>query len=683
MRLLTVVMVLLALAVGGVFVLLENPDRFKSQITRVTESSTGYRMTIDGELSWRYWPPLAINVNQLSLARGDERPFASFDSMSIDVDLMPLLTQQTVVDVNDVTLRGGRIELIVDEAGLANWEIGEASQAPSPVSSDDSNATLASNIKQLSIRDVTLSYQDKAADTDYTISLQNLTTSELASDKPFDLSIALDVEDNAAEIQANISATGRMSFQADSGRMQLMDLVTEISSTVDGQRYPTLSMTTDGQWRPEEQALVLNRNDVLISTLQVAMTGLVSLAGDQPRFDGVISLESADVSRLAQELDTELPVTFFQLESDFGATADVLSFRTLSGRFDDSEMKGSATIALTSPLQIKADLRIDKLDTASYLGDSTPPANTATGSSLSDTPDDSEVIPVDLLRETLADATIRIGTLKYEDYNLEETKLTVKNDGQTLDVLANAKTYGGKVLLALNSSLNETVTSDIKLNVDGIDLVQWLEMPGLTGALSANSNLSFNGTMLSDVNNNLAGQSTFNVKDGSLDVRPLKSISQTVDQLMGQTSSVSEWPDVMPFDQMVGQHVFNEGTRQGQFLTAEINTFSLTALGGLDLQTETLDYDVTAMFKQASEGPFRVNKNLVGIRWPLSCSGSLNDAPGDLCFGNDGAIQDLVADIVTQDLKRRGSDKLEKLIEDKLPDEYKGIANDLLKNLFK
>ncbi len=680
MRLLVIVVVLLALIAGGVFFLLENPDRFKSQITQVTETSTGYRMTIDGELSWRYWPPVAINVNDLSLARGDDAPFAQFETMSIDVDLMPLLTQQTVIDVNDVTLSGGRIDLMIDDEGNANWEITDTTSTTSTSSDGSGDAALASTVQQLSIQDVTLTYRDKSSDADYEITLGSLTTSELASDKPFDMSLALSLKDNVADLNADVSTTGRISFQSDSGRMAMSDLVTRVDLTMEGESYPGLTITTDGQWRPEEQALILNRNDIQISTLRMSMTGLVSIAGETPRFDGVINMESADAARLGQDFGTEIPVEFFQIESDFGATADNLNFRTLNGKFDDSELKGSAVVALTTPQKIKADLRIDKIDSAKYLAETEP---TETGVNRSDVAADSELIPVELLKETHADATIRIGSLDYDGYQLTKSKLTIKNDGRRLNVMGNSEVYGGKVVLGVDSVLATQVTTNIKLNIDGVDVAQMIEMPGITGTIAANSSLDFDGTMLSDVNNNLSGQSNFNVRDGSLDVRPLKSVAQTVDLIRGKTSSVSGWPDIMPFDQMVGQHVFQGGTRSGQILNAQVENLNITALGGVDLQAETLDYDVTAMFKQTDDGAFKVSDQLAGVRWPLSCSGSINASPGELCFGKEGAIQDLVTDIVAQDLKRRGNEKLDKLIDEKVPDEYKGIANDLLKNIFK
>lgn len=680
MRLLIIIVVLLALVAGGIFFLLENPDRFKSQITQVAETSTGYRMTINGELSWRYWPPVAINVNDLSLARGDEAPFAQFETMSIDLDLMPLLTQQTVVDVNDVTLSGGRVDLVIDDKGNSNWEIADTTPTQSTASDSSGDTALASTVQQLSIQDVTLTYQDKSNNADYEVTLGSLTTSELASDKPFDMSLAMSLKDKIADLSADVSTTGRITFQSDSGRMAMSGLVTRVDLTLEGEPYPGLTITTEGQWRPEEQALILNRNDIQISTLRMSMTGLISIAGETPRFDGVINMESADAVRLGQDLGTEIPIAFFQIESDFSATADNLNFRTLDGKFDDSELTGSAVVGLSASQKVKADLRLDKIDATRYLGEA---ASLETAVNRSDAPTDSELIPVKLLKETHADATVRVGRLDYDGYQLTKAKLTVKNDGRRLNVMANSEVYGGKVVLGLDSSLDNKVTTNIKLNIDGVDIAQMIEMPGITGTIAANSNLDFDGTLLSDVNNNLSGQSNFNVKDGSLDVRPLKSVAQTVDLIRGKTSSVSEWPDIMPFDQMVGQHVFQGGTRSGQILNAQVENLNLTALGGVDLQTETLDYDVTAMFKQTDDGAFKVSDQLAGVRWPLSCSGSINASPGELCFGKEGAIQDLVKDIVAQDLKRRGNEKLDKLIKEKVPDEYKGIANDLLKNIFK
>ena len=138
----------------------------------------------------------------------------------------------------------------------------------------------------------------------------------------------------------------------------------------------------------------------------------------------------------------------------------------------------------------------------------------------------------------------------------------------------------------------------------------------------------------------------------------------------------------MPFDRMAGNHVFTSGIEMGQIFNASLDNISITALGGINLHAETLNYDVTTTLNKTEEGTFKVSDQISGIRWPLICSGKFSDSPADLCLGKEGAISELVAEILKQDLKRRGSQKIEELIKDNLPDEYKDITTDLFKNLF-
>ena len=103
-RFLAFVSLLLGLVASATFFLLENPDRFKNQISQGIESATGYEVTVKGELSWRYWPPIAINAQQIHLGTPGEAPFIKLDQVSVDIDLMPLITQQRVIDVNEIAI---------------------------------------------------------------------------------------------------------------------------------------------------------------------------------------------------------------------------------------------------------------------------------------------------------------------------------------------------------------------------------------------------------------------------------------------------------------------------------------------------------------------------------------------------------------------------------------------------
>ena len=107
-RIMAFLAVLLLLAAGAVWFLLENPQRFKSTITGQLSQQTGYQVAINGELSWRYWPPIAIRVGNVTLASATGESIADIDQIEIDVDLMPLLTGQSLIEVNEIILSGAR-----------------------------------------------------------------------------------------------------------------------------------------------------------------------------------------------------------------------------------------------------------------------------------------------------------------------------------------------------------------------------------------------------------------------------------------------------------------------------------------------------------------------------------------------------------------------------------------------
>jgi AsmA protein len=687
-RLLLAIIVIIGIAAGGVLFLLENPDRFKAQIAQVAEANTGYQVTIDGELSWRYWPPIAINVEQLAFSGAGKESFATFNQISIDVDLLPLLTQQQVVDINNITINGGEINLVVDSQGKGNWELDEtASTASSGSGSGPTDVNLTSTIKQLQIGDVQISYTDVQADNRYDLSINSLTTSTLTTDKPFDFSASATVIDHNENTSGAIESSGQLIYHSDSNKFTFDQLVTATTITVEDTTYPTLTLSTDGEWRGGEQVILLSRNDMQLSSLAIKTTGIVTFNGEQPRFDGVLSLESADPSRLANDFDLDLPISSLQLEANVAANPDWIEMLTLEGRADESSFKGTARIAVNGTA-LAAELRFDTFDASTYID------GEALATASPNRPDvsvDTEFIPIALLREIKLDTIIRFDQLKLEDTSLTAVKVETNSDRKNLQLIANAKGYEGNIVLSLDTHLSSpdtstgtsTVTSTVTLNAGGLNITALTDTPGITGALTANSDLQFSGSKMSHFNESLRGKTVFSVKDGSLDVRPIRAMAQTIDSFRNQRSPISDWPDVMPFDHMLGEHIFNQGLEAGQVINAELENLSITAIGGINLTDESLAYDVTAMFKQAKEGQFKVGDQLTGIRWPMSCAGKFTDSPSDLCFGKDGAISQLVAEIVKQDLKRKSENKIEKLINDKVPEELKDLTTELFKNLFK
>jgi len=671
------IIILMGSFIAGAFFLLENPDRFKVQIASVVASNSDYELEIEGELGWRYWPPIAIEVSDVGIAVKGADELARFGQMQVDVDLLPLLTQRRIIDINRMQLRDGTINLTVDAAGRGNWQAVEPDGQSPTTPGSNSQSTIPPTLHELQLQNITLNYIDEQSETEYRGKISSLQTSELAIGKPFDFSLTADLAD--ADSTASFTASGRMIYR-DTEKLAFEETVIAGSASTGEVDLPEFQITAAGEWHADRNALDLKPTSISLGTLRLTTSGLVNLAGRTPHYDGIMALESTDLTREAARFDLNLPITTLQFATGIYASAEYLNLTDLAGQFDNSPFTGRLRYSPGEPAALSGDIRLEQFNTADYLETTTPSPSASSGATPTDAP--TMLIPAEELRTLQINLIARIRELRHAGGTYRNSKLDIKNDTQTLRLIANTEGYGGRIVTDVTSLLDDGVTSNVSLTLDRLDLRSITEAGDITGTLTGNSNLQFDGTRLQDLSRTLNGRSTFAVTDGTLNVTPIKQLAATIDQLRGKTSRVAEWPNIVPFDHMVASHVFSDGTQTGQVLTSQLENLHLTAQGGFDPIGATLRYDVTARFERGDNGRFSVSDELADVRWPLSCEGPFSASVTELCFGDDGAIRDLVADIVRQELKDRGRRRIDELIEDKVPDELKDLTSDLFKSLF-
>lgn len=658
-RLLQFLFLALVAVVGAIFLLLENPNQFKSEISSVVSANSPYELAIEGDLSWRYWPPLAIRAENVSLLSEGGEVRASFDRMEVDVDLVAVLTRQHLADINLIAIDGGtlnfREEAQISTPGKPNPDGPEQDPPPPPT------------IHELQLSNLVINYQGEAAD--YRLDIESLITSKLVIDTPFDFSTRFQVQDK--DTSADIGASGSIIYQS-TGRIRF----DQVTATIETGDYPQASLVSSGEYHPARDVIVLNAFELRLDSLLASLTGLIQL-GESPGIDGELNLESANLTSLTALTGLESPVRTLQLEAGMTASADQLSLTAIEGSFDASSFKGNLGLGFDEQSSVSGDLRIDKLST----GDYAPAQPSSDSPATSTASDDTEILPAELSEYHL-DLILRVDELDYEDLALAGAKVEIDNNASRLQMIANAQIYGGKLVTTLDTTWGKTPTSIIRLSMDRLDASAISEIGLLTGTLTGNAELYFDGTHLSDVEQNLTGRSTYNITDGTIDVRPIKNLAAMIDAIRGKPSRISSWPDVMAIEAMTARHVFQDGTRRGQVLNAQLENLHLTALGGFNASAATVDYHVTAMFEKGDRGAFTVSDDIAGVRWPMQCQGSLTLPPADLCFGQQDAIADIIEEIVRQQLKQRGREKIDELIQDKVPQQLKDVTKKLLEGLF-
>lgn len=105
------------------------------------------------------------------------------------------------------------------------------------------------------------------------------------------------------------------------------------------------------------------------------------------------------------------------------ADGQKLALNPLSGKVDDSQIKGSFAISQFARPAYTFDLDIDHLDVNKYVSASTP-SNTKADQSAD----------LSALNTLLADGSLRVGSLKYNQYQVSNLKFNLKADGQKLQL---------------------------------------------------------------------------------------------------------------------------------------------------------------------------------------------------------------------------------------------------------
>lgn len=137
------------------------------------------------------------------------------------------------------------------------------------------------------------------------------------------------------------------------------------------------------------------------------------------------------------------------------ADGEKLSLNPLSAKVDDSQIKGSFGIAQFAKPQFLFDLDVDQLDANKYMAAKSDKPATESGGGLSS------------LKTFLAEGVLRIGNLKFDQYQISNLKAGLKADGQKLSLnplIAKVDDSQINANLGISQFSNPAYNFDIKID---------------------------------------------------------------------------------------------------------------------------------------------------------------------------------------------------------------------------
>lgn len=163
---------ILALIAISILLFWVNPNHYRGKIEAIARDKANLSLTIEGDLSWSFFPWIGINVGKTAISAldDDNNPIASADSLSFSLKLIPLLKGE--IDIDQLTVDSLDLKLLTDNAGNSNIDaffpkrgtgqsaINQASEA-NPQPHQKSNAHKALSIRKITFVNTTMMLENQ------------------------------------------------------------------------------------------------------------------------------------------------------------------------------------------------------------------------------------------------------------------------------------------------------------------------------------------------------------------------------------------------------------------------------------------------------------------------------------------------------------------------------------------
>ena len=584
---------LILLLVGGGFVAVQfflRPEFIGQQIQQAVQSTTGRQLQLNQTPGISYWPKLSIELRDASLSNPSQfeaGTFIKMDAMRVAVDPVALLSRK--LQIEEISLEGPDIALLVNEAGQANWSFETA-----PNGAADGNASgesLSNPISDISLAPIkisngTITYLDQRAGSEF----------------------------NSKNVNITIS---------------LPDLSSPLK--VDGSL----------NWNERPIALKLSLDDPRgIATTGSGATAVIRSGLFNANFNGEISLQNG--FQLAGAVEASSPsirsmsawlgnpiapgngLGPFAARSQLQMDQNFIQLINSRLSLDGMNAQGTLTADISGPVPfISGSLGVDKIDVNAYL----PAVQESNGGQSRSTDWSDERIDFSGLRAVNARLTLNTFGIFYRDVKIGNTKLSAElNDGTLRATLKQMAFYDGSAAGVIGlSAANNTVTGT--LNASGLDggrlLKDFADFDRITGTTSLNLNVNASGNSEKQIVSSLNGAASFKFEDGALKGINIPQMVRSVQKniLGGWQSSPQEKTD---FSILQANFTIENGIASNNDLFMASPLMRINGVGLLHMPQQAINYRVEPRVVKSLIGQGGGN-DLIGLKVPVIIRGPWAD----------------------------------------------------------
>jgi len=705
------VLVVLSLALSLIVLLLVDPNDYREQIETAVEAQTGRPLTIEGELDLDVLPCCGVSLGPLALGNPpgwQQQKFAEVNQAAVRVQVLPLLLDQEL-KVGEITLDGLELRLIRRSDGSTNWEFASSDQADDVDISDDEAVEPTLDVAGIRVTNGKLVYLDKAAGDEIRLANISLNTGRIRSGTPFDFSAGVDADGLLPDTRARIRLEGTAELPAGQTAAELASA--ELGIAASGPGLPesgadvTVALGRVSGLGGDTVTVESLQLDAVLDALRVRLTGSGELAGEQPRFNGRLSIPEFAPRDFLNSLGGEPVATTdpdalqsFALEGDWSVSGDAAKLDNLSGRLDDTALEGILEVLSIERQALAFELELDRIDADRYLAPSTDEDAAEPAEPAESDGDEKLDLPLNDLRALDLQGRIGIGALTFSGARLTDVDIVVSADDGLIKLRPlTAKlydgTYAGNVRLNVRGNVPRLSVNEKLRNVQVQAL---LGDVGSVAPLSGVASMTIKGNSAGNTVNalirRLRGDVSFSLEDAAYSGADLwYEIRKARALLQREAAPAPPASPVTRLQELAGSLQFADGKLQNRDLAAALDFMKLTGSGSVNLLDGAIDYSLQA---QVTETPVfddgtQLDK-LTGLTLPVTVSGSLTDP--SIGVDAKGVATELARDKVREKLIDKlgleddeleadgepAADDAERDPEDEVKDRVKDKLRDLL-----
>ncbi|MDA0280899.1 MAG: AsmA family protein [Proteobacteria bacterium] len=687
-------LILLSIVAGVILLMSVNTDQNKAAIQAAVLSSTGYELTIAGDMDIAFFPSVGLTLNDVRLKNpASPQELASTTAALLQVDLRALISGE--IFIRELSTDDFHINYYIDALGKSNWDVetpsfsnttnSDAPLTPSTeqqsnAASTDTNSDIVSvSFERLRINNASIDIQDLSQGLRYSVKNLNLASSNTNIDgNPFDVDVNFTFLNNGMTKPIAMGFRGDIIADINAGNIDIQNISFNVTP-------------------------MLLQGDLHISGLNDDITFDGSLASND--FDVFGLLQTIGIRETASELDATSMLFSIAENPQASVTASFsgdefgIKVPELIAQLSESRIEANAEIRFAAnllPANISYEVVSNQIDISPFLDSEVAIDATAVSSNGAATiepnniviattaPATSTAIPIELLNSFNVFGSIAIESVVANDLLFSGINVFTNIEDGVLDIeLQPVATFKGSVAgnIRVDGRSEEAMLST-QLVLSQLNLANLApsvsRLNSVTGNLDVEVDLTATGQTTNEMMDSLNGSSTFAITENSVDIGVIKQVFTAISALSPTGGTIEQWPDVIRFAELGGFILFNNGLSENQQINMRMDNFDISGTGGIDLQQRDFDYDLQfSILGEPYLQTIQVDELYHDVSWPIECAAAFEDEVNQYCRPDFTRVREIFTQLGTNAV----IDRLDEVITDQLPPEVSDGVRGLLRNL--